>query len=808
MTYKIIPLLALLILFGTQNSAALTYTSNSTAGYWDETSTWNPAGIPADGDDVIITSQVTVRTNHSCRDLTVQSGGELHNNTTHRLLFISGDVVNHGIISDTNWTLKLYVDGNVHNAGIWDTHLLQFKGDGMDHSLESSDGAVLNPDNLELAFGTGTLTIQNAIIMGTVINLFEGQIVCAPGADITMLSGYFIDGSLDAAGNTLDLTDGVYFRNIDLINPVLAGVARVWNDVTMIGTIVVNGTLRNRASTHADVIVDGDIINNGIITDTNWSLDLFVSGSVINSGVWDNHTLEFTGVGVDHDLEGAGGTTLNPDNLWLEAETGTLTLNSAMTFGSLMDLNGGEIVCTAGANITMLSGYLMEGSLVASGNTLNLAEGVYFRALAVSNPVLDGIVRVWNDVTLTGTVVVNGTLRNRASTHADVIVDGDLINNGTITDTNWTLDLFVSGSVINSGVWDNHTLEFTGVGADHDLEGAGGTTLNPDNLWLEAETGTLTLNSAMTLGSLIDLNGGEIVCTAGADITMLSGYLVEGSLVASGNTLDLAEGVYFRALAVSNPVLEGIVRVWNGVTMTGTVVVNGTLRNRASTHADVIVDGDIINNGIITDTNWTLDLFITGNASSHGTWENNENIFNGSTDQYIQVTDEFPLGENVKFESFMTGSPFQWHRSALPIPGETNVNYETGLLDSNSYGHYFCENNQGEHSRIIHVVQWDFSSPAPEMPSTFSLKQNYPNPFNPMTNIAYELAEDSSVKLIIYDVKGRLVKTLVDEFRIAGRHQSTWQGNDDQQHKVAAGVYFSVLTSNEGTISRKLTLVP
>jgi hypothetical protein len=83
--------------------------------------------------------------------------------------------------------------------------------------------------------------------------------------------------------------------------------------------------------------------------------------------------------------------------------------------------------------------------------------------------------------------------------------------------------------------------------------------------------------------------------------------------------------------------------------------------------------------------------------------------------------------------------------------------------------------------------------------------QNYPNPFNPSTLISYQLAEDSEVRLAIYEVSGRLVKTLVDEVKSAGSYGVTWNGLDDRGEKVASGVYFAVLSDSRGNItSRKL----
>jgi len=100
------------------------------------------------------------------------------------------------------------------------------------------------------------------------------------------------------------------------------------------------------------------------------------------------------------------------------------------------------------------------------------------------------------------------------------------------------------------------------------------------------------------------------------------------------------------------------------------------------------------------------------------------------------------------------------------------------------------------------------SSPETDgIPETFELSQNYPNPFNPETTIQYGLPKSSQVKLIIYNLIGQRVATLIDKKQPAGVYSVQWNGKDDLGRNVASGVYLYKLETKEFVRVRKLALV-
>jgi len=99
------------------------------------------------------------------------------------------------------------------------------------------------------------------------------------------------------------------------------------------------------------------------------------------------------------------------------------------------------------------------------------------------------------------------------------------------------------------------------------------------------------------------------------------------------------------------------------------------------------------------------------------------------------------------------------------------------------------------------------AAPGEVLPRATTLGQNYPNPFNPQTRIEFSTTERGPVSLNIYDGRGHLVRTLVDESLEAGRHLELWDGQDNGGRGVASGVYHYVLKTTQGQLQRKMTLV-
>ena len=143
-------------------------------------------------------------------------------------------------------------------------------------------------------------------------------------------------------------------------------------------------------------------------------------------------------------------------------------------------------------------------------------------------------------------------------------------------------------------------------------------------------------------------------------------------------------------------------------------------------------------------------------------------------------------------------------------PGDTQevifaqiVTSSTSRLGSVSYLKYLAKYVKDFYMNGMFAKTTDIES-GTELPTHFSLEQNYPNPFNPETTIRYTIPKSSQVTLKVYDVLGREVTTLVDEFKQAGKYYSQFSILNSQ---LSSGVYFYILQAGEYISTKKMVLL-
>jgi subtilisin family serine protease len=143
---------------------------------------------------------------------------------------------------------------------------------------------------------------------------------------------------------------------------------------------------------------------------------------------------------------------------------------------------------------------------------------------------------------------------------------------------------------------------------------------------------------------------------------------------------------------------------------------------------------------------------------------------------------EIPAQDNGAVVEYYVQAELPYYHWTSPVGApETVYSYHVGVVSS-------CEETPG-------------------LPVVFRLKHNYPNPFNPTTAIEYDLPRTEQVRLVITDILGRQVKSLLDSRQSAGHYRMTWDGTDDNSLPVSAGLYFCRMEAGEFVKTVKLVLV-
>ncbi len=93
------------------------------------------------------------------------------------------------------------------------------------------------------------------------------------------------------------------------------------------------------------------------------------------------------------------------------------------------------------------------------------------------------------------------------------------------------------------------------------------------------------------------------------------------------------------------------------------------------------------------------------------------------------------------------------------------------------------------------------------LPTKFALGQNYPNPFNPTTNISFDVPKAANVQIVIYDILGQQVRSLVDQYMMPGRYSETWDGLNNDGQQAVSGIYFYRMQAGNFVQMKKMVLL-
>lgn len=444
---------------------------------------------------------------------------------------------------------------------------------------------------------------------------------------------------------------------------------------------------------------------------------------------------------------------------------------------------GNRDVDFSGKAITISS---QGGAAVTIIDCQGLGRGFVFTSGEKENSVLSGV------------TIMNGSAANGGGVYAHVakptIIDNVIVNN-TATEKGGGIYVYGAVSTPTPPVISGNTITGNTVSGSASERGGG--------LWISStavivEDNTISGNTAGEGGGLY-LDGSNNNIARNNVFTDNTATALGGGLFVSGYTPSVADNTFLDNHAgsrgggvftdASNAVVERCLLVGNSAGVIGggayfregnPTLRNGTVVGSTGSGAVVAYSANLtVEKTIIAFNPTSAMLCFTGSSVTVSC----SDLFGNSSDAICGTDGGDNFSRDPMFCDAVAGD---YH--LLPTSHATQTFSPCGQL--------------------VGALEPCLASGAGDTPRRTALFQNFPNPFNPRTTIRYQIVEDGArVSLRVYDVRGRLVRTLVDDAQSAGVRTIEWDGTNDAGAKVASGIYLYRLTAPGFREVRKMILL-
>ncbi len=659
-------------------------------------------------DSAVLGGEVKLQGNVAFTGGLIVDGLLSNRNTGNYTTGIEGDLIVNGSVVNDYYSLYVDLDGGITNNGDISNRSVTVLADGDVHFIWSPL-ATFSADLIMDNASTGDIHGDTELRFTSDIDLNGGKLRMMPGNDLHMTGGHFIDGTIEFNGNEVITGAGHYFGSATLENARLNGTAIFTTNCSCTGGLVNLGTMQNRVTGNVTLDVQGGLTNEGIVTHDYYALYINLTGDLINNGDWMNNQTIFMGAG-PRNMSMDGDATFTSELFMHVDATGDLIATTPLRLGNEVDLNGGNLVLNSGSDLDLDVGPIEDGSIQANGNTLTFTGASYIHSMSVDSATLDGLAALGGGMVFTGGLNVLGTMENRSTGNYTIEVSGGLANYGTVENNYYNLYINLSGDLVNKGVWNNAWVNLNGDTDQHLSQGEGSFLSCDLYLTLDAP-GTVLVETPFSLDGELDLNGGTMILEPGSSFSQLSSSIHETELVGNHNMLDFADGTWVSNSTLRDVSIHGIMQASGGCVFAGAVAVEDTLKNRNTGNYTLLVEGSLINRGLIHNNYYNLYLTVLGSILNEGTWINNQVYLDGIDEQFVGASDLNPIDPNsFLLDSNLSSGPYQWYKDGLPIDGANGATLSFAIVGDAEHGRYHCEGGTvPEVSRDIWIVEGGLS---------------------------------------------------------------------------------------------------
>jgi len=289
--------------------------------------------------------------------------------------------------------------------------------------------------------------------------------------------------------------------------------------------------------------------------------------------------------------------------------------------------------------------------------------------------------------------------------------------------------------------------------------------------------------------SLVAFTGPESYAKNGVTTEMLS---------VPNRTMDIANNSYFwpKTLTDYYTAYNDTVQSYDSVsTNTGTYYMlrKAILPKFITGYAQMVIDSILAPGGATVN--------VVNNEESDPGYNSTITDFASTVVKYVNKIITGTLDSAWHFKPNGALYPPVW-----PLPEDlsyTNTAMQSAGMDGFALGDLNWFPTQKEAWKLTGVVK----DPGSLTPDTYSLSEAYPNPFNPETNIKFNIAKSGTVRLVVYNILGQKVRTLLNDEVTAGQYTAKWDGRDEYGMSVSSGVYFFQLESGSFNMTKKMVLM-